>query len=228
MAELGTIGSSIAHDINNPLGGMLNFLQLIKMDLKPDDAIRPDILEMEAAGHRCKEIVENLLSFTRRQEAPLEEPIDITQVVEQALKIIELQSRSLGIQVEVQTPTSGQAKILGHFNLLSQALSHVLQNAYEAVAERMSQTPGYKGHVKVEIDGHAKGLTLTISDNGVGISPEHQNKILNPLFTTKSTSRNPGLGLTLAYKILNDHGGQLEIISQPNVGTKVKISFLNV
>jgi len=227
MAELGTIGSSIAHDINNPLGGMLNFLQLIKMDLKPDHPIHPDILEMEAAGHRCKEIVENLLSFTRRQEQSTSQPVELRQVVDQALKIIELQTRSLGIEVEITSPKT-EAKVLGHFNLLSQALSHILQNAFEAVSERLSQTPGYKGHIKVTIQPNNEHLILQIADNGIGISPEHQNKILNPLFSTKLKNRNQGLGLTLAYQIVADHGGQLEIFSQPNVGTTVKISFLNV
>lgn len=227
MAELGTIGSSIAHDINNPLGGMLNFLQLIKMDLKSDDVIREDIEQMERAGHRCKEIVENLLGFSRRQETGAAETVSLKKAVEQALKITELQTRSLGIQVEVNGDENG-GSISGHFNLLSQALSHILQNAFDAVSEKLTQRPGYKGHINVDIATAADGVTLTIVDNGIGISPELQSKILNPLFSTKSKSQNQGLGLTLAYQIIDEHDGRLEIFSRPNVGTTVKISFINV
>lgn len=227
MAELGTIGSSIAHEINNPLGGMLNFLQLIKMDLPTEDPLLPDILEMEAAGKRCKEIVENLLRFSRRQQAGDAEPVDLNEVIEQALKIIELQTRSLGITVEVRGDKKHQ-HVLGHFNLLSQALSHVLQNAYDAVAEKLARSPGYNGKILIEMDSKKDQTYLTITDNGIGISPELQNKILNPLFSTKRQNRNQGLGLTLAYQIIDEHKGQLEISSQPNVGTKVKISFPNV
>lgn len=227
MAELGTIGSSIAHEINNPLGGMLSFLQLIKMDLQKDDPVYDDVLEMEAAGLRCKEIVENLLRFSRRQETGVMEEVDLNEVLDQTMKIIELQTRSLGIAVETRRP-SKPAVFLGHFNLLSQALSHILQNAVDAVSEKLNQTPGYNGHIQVDLISNRTSFDIVISDNGIGISPELQNKILNPLFSTKRQKKNQGLGLTLAYQIIDEHRGQLEISSQPNVGTKVKISFLNV
>jgi two-component system, NtrC family, sensor kinase len=227
MAELGTIGSSIAHDINNPLGGLLSFLQLIKMDMPAEHPMRDDILQMEDASLRCKEIVESLLKFARRQDSSEAEPIDLKEAVEQALKITSLQTRSLGIKVEVNSAKNSK-KILGHFNLLSQALSHVLQNAFDAVSEKLTQTPGYLGQIKVDISEHDSGLTVSIFDNGVGISPELQNKILNPLFSTKRRGENQGLGLTLAYQIINDHQGRLDISSRPNVGTTVKISFSNV
>lgn len=225
MAELGTIGSSIAHDINNPLGGMINFIQLIKMDLKPEHPHYEDILEMEAAGQRCKEIVENLLRFSRRQENVQSEKIDLNDLVRHTLKIIELQTRSLGIQVEAVTPED-KTEIMGQSHLLTQALNYVLQNSFDAVSEKLSSTPGYKGQIKVEVLKNKDQISLTVIDNGVGIQPEVQNKILNPLFSTKNKKH--GLGLTLAFQIVAEHSGRLEIFSQPNVGTTVKISFANV
>lgn len=227
MAELGTIGSSIAHDINNPLGGMLNFLQLIKIDLPKNSAIYEDILEMESAGLRCKEIVENLLRFSRKQDIGAPEPIDLRDVVEHSLKIVNLQTRSIGIHVQFK-PTKEKVIVTGHFNLLSQVLNHVLQNAFEAVSEKLTQSPRYNGVIRVEIFDTTEGPGILIVDNGIGITPELQNKILNPLFSTKRKKQNQGLGLTLAYQIVADLGGQLEITSQPNVETTVKISFRNV
>lgn len=227
MAELGTIGSSIAHDINNPLGGMLNFLQLIKNDLPQQDALYEDILQMEKAGLRCKEIVETLLRFSRKQEVGAAEPVDLKEVIEHSLKIADLQTRSIGINIQYKPPTESVV-VTGHFNLLSQALSHVLQNAFEAVSEKLTQSPRYRGVIRVEIFNAPDGPGVNIIDNGIGITPELQGKILNPMFSTKRKNQNKGLGLTLAYQIIDNLGGQLEIFSQPNVETQVKISFRNV
>lgn len=227
MAELGTIGSSIAHELNNPLGGMISFLQLLKMDLKKDDAIFEDIVEMEHAGQRCKEIVENLLGFTRQHDASEAVEVDLREILRQALKITELQARSLGVTVQMQWPEI-PVKILGNFNLLAQAISHLLQNSFEAVSEKLSQNPRSKGHITITLKQVAKQISLDIEDNGIGINPENQNKIFNPLFSTKTSTHNPGLGLTLAYKIVDDHHGQLEIYSQPKMGTRVKIALTSV
>ncbi len=226
MAELGTVGSSIAHELNNPLGGMISFLQLVKMDLPSEDPIREDVEQMEAAGLRCKEIIENLLGFSRRQDTAEASQFDLRDVLKQALKLIELKTRSIGIAVHTTFPPQS-VMIQGHANLLAQALNHVFQNALEAVQEKLSETMRFKGLIEVEVSVHDAQTRVLIRDNGIGISPELQNKILNPLFTTKGR-RNSGLGLTLAYKIIDDHQGRLEISSQPNRGTEVKISLNNV
>ncbi len=227
MAEIGTIGSSIAHELNNPLGGMISFLQLLKMDLKKDDAIYADIVEMEQAGQRCKEIVENLLGFTRQHDSQAIAEVDLRDVVRQALKITELQARSLGVTVQMLWPEH-PVKIMGHSNLLAQAISHFLQNSFEAVSEQLTENPRYKGHIQIDLRLEKDQVFLNISDNGVGISLENQNKIFNPLFSTKSRRRNQGLGLTLAYKIVDDHNGRIEIYSQPKMGTQVKIALTSV
>jgi two-component system NtrC family sensor kinase len=227
MAEIGTIGSSIAHELNNPLGGMISFLQLLRMDLKKEDTIYPDIIEMEQAGQRCKEIVENLLGFTRQHDPQAVAEVDLRDVVRQALKITELQARSLGVTVQMLWPEH-PVKILGHSNLLAQAISHFLQNSFEAVSEKLTENPRYKGHIQIDLRAEKSEVFLNIGDNGVGISPENQNKIFNPLFSTKSRRRNQGLGLTLAYKIIDDHKGRIEISSQPKMGTQVKIALTSV
>lgn len=227
MAELGTISSSIAHELNNPLGGMLSFLQLILSDLKDESETKEDILEMKKAALRCKDIIENLLGFSRKQGLSEKEKIDLREITLQALKIVELQTRSLGIEVEVNLPPKS-AHFMGEANLLAQAISHIFQNAYEAVVEKLTENPRFKGHIKVELLSFDGGYFINIRDNGVGINPENQSKVFNPLFSTKGSKRNPGLGLTLSYQIINDHGGQLEVSSQPKIGTQVKISLSNV
>lgn len=226
MAELGTVGSSIAHELNNPLGGLMSFLQLIKMDLKKEDLLNEDIDDMLAAAHRCKDIIENLLGFTRRQDTTTDSIVDFRDSVNQALKLIDLKTRSSSIEVNVSLPTH-EVKLKLQANLIAQALNHILQNSLDAIEEKLTQTGRFKGRIDVEMWQDNISTYLKIKDNGVGIDFETQKKVMNPLFTTKG-KRYSGLGLTLAYKIIDDHKGQLEISSQPSQGTEVKISLSNV
>jgi two-component system NtrC family sensor kinase len=227
MVELGTIGSSIAHDINNPLGGMISFLQLIRMDLKKTDPILEDILEMEKAGQKCKNIVENLLRFSRPQNEGPAELVDLNSLIERVIQLFDLQIKSLGVDVQYKAVPS-KAYVRGFSNSLLQALSHIFQNAIDAVSEAIQTRRRKKGEIRVTLTLRDTGTEITVHDNGIGITPEIQRKISDPLFSTKVTSENKGLGLTLAYKIIYDHDGKLDFSSQPNIGTQVKISFPNV
>lgn len=237
MAELGTIGSSIAHELNNPLGGMLSFLQLIKMDL---DAARSssgedpqwyaDIDEMEKGARRCRDIVQSLLGFTRKTSQDTLETVDLREVMEQALKITELQTRSMGITVTHEWPEH-TIEFRGQFNALAQALRNFLQNAQEAIAERMRQdaalTPDAKtpGEIKISLRQLASQLVIEVQDNGAGFDPVIGDQIYDPMYTTKDPVNNPGLGLTVAQQIIRDHGGSVEISSSKGAGTSAKISL---
>jgi signal transduction histidine kinase len=228
MAELGTIGSSIAHELNNPLGGMLSFLQLIKMDLKGDEPWFADIDEMEKGARRCRDIVQSLLGFTRKSSPDIVETIDLREVIEQALKITELQTRSMGISVVHDLPIDA-VEMRGQFNQMAQALRNFLQNAQEAIAERIkaSKDKGtkYPGEIKITLRREASWNVIEILDNGAGFDPLVAEQIYDPMYTTKATGHNPGLGLTVAQQIIRDHGGSLEISSTKGAGTKAKISL---
>ncbi len=225
MAELGVIGSSIAHELNNPLGGMLSFLQLIRMDLKGDEPCYEDVLEMERGALRCREIVKSLLGFTRKSSGDGPRAVDLREAVEQALKITELQTRAMGIRVALDFPPEA-AFVDGQFNFLAQAVRNFLQNAQEAIAERLkASAPGSRGEIGVRIERTRAGHVVEIRDNGVGFEPRLKDRVLDPLYTTKDPSRNPGLGLTVASQIIRDHGGDLEISSRPEVGTTVRFTI---
>ena len=224
MAELGIIGSSIAHELNNPIAGMTSFLQLIKMDLSPKDDCWEDISEMELAAKRCKEIIENLLGFARKQESEGEH-VDLFEVVTQAVQISELQTRAKGLTVELPQKVNG-IFINGNFNQLTQAVQNILKNALEACMERMEKDTGYRAKIDCKITRKNDAITMTISDNGPGIPKEIQSKIFNPLFTTKASGLAAGLGLTVAFKIIAEHNGRLEISSRLGRGTTARISFL--
>lgn len=207
MAELGTIGSSIAHQLNNPIGGMLSLIQLLLMDLdgKAESflgahELRDELREMEAGTRRCAQIVRDLLGFTRRgiEDAPGEH--DLYEVVQQAVKITELQTRSRGLRFEIETaekheaPTVGGQEsnsaacgitVIGRFNLLAQAIRAVL---LAMISEKL------RDHV----------LTIHLDQNA-----DHSRALL----TVQCAGGDQNPDLTIAREIIAEHGGSLELIS---------------
>lgn len=203
MAELGTIGSSIAHELNNPLGGILSFTQLIKMDMDPKDQFYPDIVEMEAGVNRCKEIVQNLLGFARNPNADLNGNINLKDVCLRALKIVEFQTKSKGIEVRIHLPA--EEKIFhGHFNLLSQAVKNILQNAIDRITERIQIEKGIKGILDIELSGNEENIIIAISDNGT---------------KEKATGSSSTLGISIASQILRDHDCYTDCVTLDNKNT---------
>lgn len=212
MAELGTIGSSIAHELNNPLGGILSFTQLIKMDMDPKHPLYPDVVEMEAGVQRCKEIVQNLLGFTRDPNADREGAVSLKEVCLRSLKIVELQTKSQGIEVRLHFPAD-DIVIRGHLNMLAQALKNILQISIDRVTDRIRHDKAFKALMDIEILLTENGPEILIHDNG---TPE------------KSTSMPLGLGLSVASQILRDHEANLEILQGKSAGNSVRISFSGV
>ena len=202
LAEMGTIGSSIAHELNNPLGGMISFLQLIKMDLQGDEAFYDDIVEMEKGAQRCKEIVQNLLGFSRKQGNEEAAPFDLRDAIGQALKITELQTRSKGIQVEAFWGAE-PAIIRGYAKFFAQALCHLLQNSAEAISQRFGKAQLSAGKIKVRLASRENNFILEISDNG------------------SRSSGLPALGISFAQQLVKEHAGRIDVKTSDNDATTV-------
>ncbi|MBY0314711.1 MAG: PAS domain-containing sensor histidine kinase [Bdellovibrionales bacterium] len=224
MAELGTIGSSIAHELNNPLGGMLNFIQLIRMDLSKDDPLYEDIIEMEKGALKCKDIVQNLLNFTRHGSLGEAQDLSLIEVVHRAILITELRTRALGIKIDLQWPEE-KIMVHGRFNPLAQAICNVLQNAYEAILTRRKKEETFPGTISVNLREEASGYTLRIIDDGAGLDEKIVHQIFDPLFSTKDPDRHSGLGLTLAQQILSEHQGLLVVTPQKDGKTCFCLCF---
>ncbi|GIL17611.1 MAG: signal transduction histidine kinase [Oligoflexia bacterium] len=206
LAEIGTIGGSIAHELNNPLGGILSFIQLIQMDLKSDDPIFPDIKEMEKGVRRCQEIVQNLLGFVRNPTADEYKEFDIREAIERAIKIVELQTKSMGIEIKVQFPNK-PALITGYLNVISHAFQNLLQNSIERIIEQIrTQTPLH-GIIEIKVVELSQDIEITIIDNG----PAHD--------------LHRGLGVAIARQIIHDLHGRLEISAQFKNICMAKISL---
>jgi len=208
LAELGTIGSSIAHELNNPLGGILSFTQLIKMDLPKDHPLYPDIVEMEAGALRCKDIIQNLLGFTRNPNVDEITDLDLREVIKRAYKIMELQIKSQAIEVTLNLPDKVCAT-RGHLNLLSQAIKNILQMSVDSIHARAKKsTADFKGQLDLSLQLTTDKYVISVKNNGVNYEKE-----------------SAGLGIPVASQIVEDHGGKMEIFSSTNFETLAKISF---
>lgn len=224
LAELGTISSSIAHELNNPLGGMLNFIQLIKMDLKGGEAYANDLTEMEKGTLKCKDIVQNLLGFSRHTSLSENQKINLEEILKRAILITELRTRALGIRIDLNLP-SEKIFIVGRFNPLAQVFCNILQNSYEAIAEKRKRNSDFTGHIKINVQTKNNEVIISIIDDGVGLNKNTEDQIFDPLFTTKDPEKNAGLGLTLAKQILQDHKAQIFVTIQEESKTGFHIHF---
>lgn len=194
LAELGIIGSSIAHELNNPLGGILSFVQMMKMDLPADSPHRGDVEEMERGVFRCRDIVQNLLGFTRSSSLDEKKDFDLREALQRALSILDLQTRSQGFEARRMIPDTPQI-VHGNPNLISQALTNLFQNA----VQNMNAGP-VKNQPQIEVlmNDLKDHVEIRILDNGTASGPV--------------SGAAPTLSLPLAQQIFLDHDAQLEIL----------------
>lgn len=224
LAEIGTISSSIAHELNNPLGGMINFIQLLKMDLSKHDPLRSDIDEMEIAALRCKEIVKNLLSFSRLSSESELIDVSLRDVLHRSIMITELRTRSMGVRIDLESMTK-PIMVRGRFNQLAQVFCNVLQNSYESILEKRKQNPSFQGRIHITHEQDKKRTVVKIYDDGMGLTSKEDHHFFDPLFTTKDPEKHSGLGLTLAQQILSEHSADIELTMQKDGRTCAQICF---
>jgi two-component system NtrC family sensor kinase len=219
LASLGQLSASIAHEINNPLAGILTFARLMTRMLEtgpPDDATRAACLKnlslIRRESERCTVIVRNLLEFARVR--PLELKVfDPMRALEEALS---LAAHKMQIQnITVVKELEGTGAVNADFGQLRQAFMNILLNACDAMPSGGTLTLTshfYSGSREVDI---------SVVDTGSGIPPELLSKIFDPFFTTKE--KGTGLGLSVVYGIVEKHGGSMRVVSQPGQGTTMTI-----
>lgn len=219
MSSLGKLSASIAHEINNPLSGILTYAKLLKRQLNdgpPDDATRVacigNLSLVQRETERCSAIVRSLLDFARQR--PLElTAVRLVVVIDEALSLvanqISIQNIALRKQLEEIPPVKGD------FGQLRQAFVNVLLNACEAMPQ------GGTLNIACHAAAGSDMAEVAIHDTGTGIAADDLPKILDPFFTTKE--RGTGLGLSVVYGIIERHGGKLEITSRVGQGTRVLI-----
>ncbi|RYZ39604.1 MAG: HAMP domain-containing protein [Myxococcaceae bacterium] len=216
LAAVGQLGAGVAHEINNPLAGILGNVQLLLLDRASDDTDFETLRKIEQSAKRCKDITQNLLRFSQQRERPDLRPVDLNSVVRDALNLTENQTRGEGIDLVTElSPQMPRVKAdPGH---LSQVVLALLSNARTA----MIKTPVKRLALRTaERDGMC---ILEVEDTGRGIAENIRPRIFEPFFTTKDVWSNVGLGLSVAWRIITEAGGTLEVRSEAGQGARFTI-----
>jgi signal transduction histidine kinase len=219
LAALGTLAAGVAHELNNPIGIISSRIEVMLMEAETQHlapAPLEDLRVLQRHASRVARIARSLLSFARPGRGE-QGPVDLNQVVEETLALAERQITSAGVTIR-RGLAPGLPPIRGDAGTLQQVVLNLLKNAADAIAGA--------GEIRIETRAveHPPGaVRLTVADTGAGIKPEEIPRIFDPFYTTKA--RGTGLGLSVSHGIVRDHGGTIDVQSQPGVGTTFVLTF---
>ena len=224
LASIGLLAGGIAHEINNPLGGILIFSQMLLREMSPKSPHYQDVVEIESATQRCKAIVENLLEFARQQPISAKkadlETVNVGEAIKSALRFSQVGKKDNSVDIQLEG-LKENITILGNNNKLQQLFLNLIQNAFHAM-------PGGGTLTLIchsEIINSDITAVIEIKDTGVGIPREKIKKIFDPFYTSKSPGEGTGLGLAICHGIVTDHGGTIEVDSLLNSGSCFRIEI---
>jgi signal transduction histidine kinase/CheY-like chemotaxis protein len=216
LSAVGQLVSGVAHELNNPLSVVIGYGQLLLSRGVPDDARRP-IEAIVAQGARMAKIIQSLLLFSR-QRKPERRPVDLGDVVRQILTLRETQLVVSGIRVETDFAVD-VARAEGDSHQLQQVVLNLILNAEQAILGSGVGGRRTGDHIRITTSarrlGDATWVIMQVADNGPGIAPAVLPRVFEPFFTTKKVGDGAGLGLSVSYGIVEQHGGRLSVESEP-------------
>ena len=215
LAAMGRLTSQIAHELNNPLYGIMNTLELLKTEISAQNK-RRKILEMALSETvRLSELLRKMLSFSKPDEE-VRQPADINTILDEILLLHEKQLRERSINISSSFET-GIGDVYASKNQLRQVFLNLISNARDAMPDG--------GTLSVTTRGRGDQAFIEISDTGIGIQEEHLDKIFDTFFTTKDSVKGIGLGLSVCYGFIKDHGGDITVKSTRGSGTTFTITL---
>ncbi len=217
LSAMGELVSGVAHELNNPLTGVLGYAQLL-MGGQMDARQRKSVERIFESALRCQKIVQNLLAFARRYPSE-KRYLGLNGIIEKTIDLKAYQLRVNNLKI-VKKLDPLIPKTMLDFNQMQQVLLNLINNAQQAVAS-------HRGHGTLTVASSAgEGvIRLEISDDGPGMAPEVLSKIFDPFFTTKAVGEGTGLGLSVSYGIIKDHGGRIWADSRVGEGTRINIEL---
>jgi two-component system, NtrC family, sensor kinase len=222
LASIGKLAATVAHEVNNPLFGILTYARLTLKELdKGAAASRAEMAEqlriIERESKRCGDIMRNLLTFAR-QAPSHREPNDLNTLIGRALVLVRHQAELLGIEMHSRLQEN-LPPVSCDSGQIQQTILVLLVNATEAMPH------GGRLEVATELDAAAGQARIRVRDSGVGIPPEVLPQIFDPFFTTKEEQQRTGLGLAVARSIIEQHGGEITVESTPGKGTEFVVAL---
>jgi len=211
LASLGQLAAGVAHEINNPLGAILIYSNLLLEESELHDPGIENLKKVVRETIRCKEIVKGLLDFARKTE-PKKELTNINNILERVLSLVEKQALFQNIKITKKLHPHLPMTMID-ITQIQQVFMNIILNAAEAMEGKGSLTIG----TQLLKDG--RSMEIRFTDTGCGIPQENMIKLFEPFFTTKEETKGIGLGLAISYGIIKNHGGNIEVKSQVEKGT---------
>ena len=213
LASLGMLAAGVAHEVNNPLGGILALTALTLEDMPKDHPDRENLEEVIRQTERCRDIVKGLLEFSRQSRSN-QELVDLNRILEETLALVSKQSMFFNISL-VSSLAANLPPVMADRSQIQQVFINILMNAVQAMKER--------GTLSVATRHAGNSVEVAISDTGCGIPQEQISRIFDPFFTTKDSGQGTGLGLSIAYGIVTTHRGTISVQSEVGKGSTFTI-----
>jgi signal transduction histidine kinase/CheY-like chemotaxis protein len=220
MSSVGQLVSGVAHELNNPLTGIMGFAQLLLLR-ELEDTARRQVETIYAEAERASKIVSNLLTFARRRKAQ-KEPSNLNTLVERVLELRNYDLRVRNINTELELDAA-LPETMADANQIQQVFLNIIINAEQAM--RGDGGEGAEGTLRIRSSASDASVVVAFQDSGPGMSAETLRRIFDPFFTTKEAGEGTGLGLTISYGIIEDHGGRIWAESDQGRGTTFVIEL---
>ncbi len=215
LLMLGHLAARVAHEVNNPLGGILVYAHLLLEDTPEGDPRRKNIERIIRETDRCKNMVRDLLNYSR-QTAPIVRATDLTLVVREAVSLMSQQHVLREVEIDERfSPDVPTVEI--DASQMEEVFTNILQNAGEAMEG--------KGKITITVARNRDEIYTSFQDTGPGIATDHIERVFDPFFTTKQSGHGTGLGLAVCRGIVERHGGRISIDSHPGEGTTFTVSL---
>jgi signal transduction histidine kinase len=215
LAGIGILASGVAHEINNPLSGIIGMAEasLEEEDISTIKSYLTDILN---CGQRISEIVKGLRSYCRIAKQEEQDLIDMSGVLEESLKMVRLATKTSS--VEVVKKFQPIDKVMANLGEIQQVFTNLITNAFQAM-------DGKESILTLSTRSLRDSVEVKVSDNGMGIPQKHLSQIFDPFFTTKNPGEGTGLGLNIVYRIVTKYGGTIDVESKEGLGTTFTLQF---
>jgi signal transduction histidine kinase len=229
MEAIGTLAGGIAHDFNNILSSILGFTELAQMRVPEDHEIQSDLAQIFNAGNRAKDLVQQILTFSRKTDQE-SKPVQVDLIVMEALKLLRA---SIPTTIDIQQRVESKSLVMGDPTQIHQVLMNLCTNAAHAMQEAdgtlsvdLSDTEidhlFARKHPGMEPGPHLK---LSVGDTGCGIPEDVLHRVFDPFFTTKTLGEGTGMGLSVVHGIVTSHKGAITVYSEPDKGSTFTLFF---
>ena len=220
MAAIGTLAGGVAHELNNPLSGILAFTQILLTEHRASLQLTEDLTQIEQCAVKCKRIVDSLLRFARRSEEETRQPNDVHNLVRKAIAVGRMQKGFRAVNLEEALEARESVCVVDGDQMVQVFVNLVINGTQAVLASERTGELRVTSRVLRGNGGAPDLLEVTVADNGIGMTPATRLRIFEPFFTTKAPGEGTGLGLAIVHNIVQAHGGSILVDSEPGQGSE--------